>query len=396
MASRKLLHGFGANEEKRRLQLRLVSSCDVFFQNRAQCYDARAIACVEIMVALTMACSAAPCARVVPRRGASSVSSRRRGAVVIRASADDASGVQATTNTAEDTASASSSYGEDDSYIPYTLPPRRESPLERVVRDPFAAAIMAPRVALGGLDLLSKGELFALAAGAPGEVSALLNDPRPIQDKAADVFRRAEEMVEMLEKRGVAAEAPGRELVRPAIPADLYEKYLDPAAIEPAPTKTSTASSTAYTAEPAWYPTTREVEIPDLESFGGASSTKTAPVAYAASFDDAEDAAVAAAAAAVAAALWEEEGDSDADSGGDVDETSVSGSRDDVQETREQASTSASAAGTKTKTETRRASPAFDAPAPPADAWSAVKEAETFAAEFVMSQSAAIASKEAE
>jgi|TARA_B110000259_G_scaffold38000_1_gene43198 hypothetical protein len=265
-----------------------------------------------------------------------------------------------------------------------------------VVRDPFAAAIMAPRVALGGLDLLSKGELFALAAGAPGEVSALLNDPRPIQDKAADVFRRAEEMVEMLEKRGVAAEAPGRELVRPAIPADLYEKYLDPAAIEPAPTKTSTASSTAYTAEPAWYPTTREVEIPDLESFGGASSTKTAPVAYAASFDDAEDAAVAAAAAAVAAALWEEEGDSDADSGGDVDETSVSGSRDDVQETREQASTSASAAGTKTKTETRRASPAFDAPAPPADAWSAVKEAETFAAEFVMSQSAAIASKEAE
>ena len=123
MASRKLLHGFGANEEKRRLQLRLVSSCDVFFQNWAQCYDARAIACVEIMVALTMACSAAPYARVVPRRGASSVSSRRRGAVVIRASADDASGVQATTNTAEDTASASSSYGEDDSYIPYTPPP---------------------------------------------------------------------------------------------------------------------------------------------------------------------------------------------------------------------------------------------------------------------------------
>ena len=42
-----------------------------------------------------------------------------------------------------------------------------------------------------------------------------------------------------------------------------------------------------------------------------------------------------------------------------------------------------------------RASSAFDAPAPPADAWSAAKEAESLAAEFVMGQSAAIATKEA-
>ena len=50
---------------------------------------------------------------------------------------------------------------------------------------------------------------------------------------------------------------------------------------------------------------------------------------------------------------------------------------------------------TSVSTSDARASPAFDAPAPPADAWSAVKEAESLAAEFVMGQSASIATKEA-
>ncbi len=264
------------------------------------------------------------------------------------------------------------------------------------MKDPLAAAIMAPRVALGGLDLLSKGELFAIAAEEAGEVSALLSDPRPIQDKAADAFRRAETLVEMLEARGVVAEAPGRELVRPAIPADLYDKYLDPAAIEPAPA-TPSASANAYTAEPASYAaaatTTREVEIPEPEAFNAASSTASASVTYA--FDDAEDAAVAAAAAAVAAALGEDDDDDDDDddASGAVDSqrevVSASGAGEGAAEpVKAPAAASAS-------TSDARATPAFDAPAPPADAWSAVKEAESLAAEFVMGQSAAIATKEA-
>jgi len=267
-------------------------------------------------------------------------------------------------------------------------PPRRETPLERAVKDPLAAAIMAPRVALGGLDLLSKGELFAVAAEEAGELSALLSDPRPIQDKAAEAFRRAETVVEMFEARGVVAEAPGRELVRPAIPADLYDKYLDPAAIEPAPA-TPSASANAYTAEPASYAsaatTTREVEIPESEAFTAASASVT----YA--FDDAEDAAVAAAAAAVAAALGDDDDDEDEDASGAVDSqselVSVSGA-DAVEEVEAPAAARAS-------TSDARALPAFDAPAPPADAWSAAKETESLAAEFVMGQSAAIATKEA-
>ena len=247
-----------------------------------------------------------------PSRG---VSIRRRGAVVVRASGDDAGGSQATTSAWEDDASASSSFGAGDAYVP-PAPPRRETPLERAVKDPLAAAIMAPRVALGGLDLLSKGELFAVAAEEAGELSALLSDPRPIQDKAAEAFKRAETGVEMFEARGVVAEAPGRELVRPAIPADLYDKYLDPAAIEPAPA-TPSASANAYTAEPTSYAsaatTTREVEIPESEAFTAASASVT----YA--FDDAEDAAVAAAAAAVAAALGDDDDDEDEDASGAVD-----------------------------------------------------------------------------
>jgi hypothetical protein len=256
------------------------------------------------------------------------------------------------------------------------------------VKDPLAAAIMAPRVALGGLDMLSKGELFAVAAKEAEEVSALLSDPRPIQDKAADALKRAESVVEMLEARGVVAEAPGRELVRPAIPADLYDKYLDPAAVEPAPAAPS-ASANAYTAEPAAYAaaatTTREVEIPEPEAFTAASSAASASVTY--TFDDAEDAAVAAAAAAVAAALGEDDDDDDDDD----DDASVSvDSQSEVVP-----ASGADAAEEVEAPAAARASSAFDAPAPPADAWSAAKEAESLAAEFVMGQSAAIATKEA-
>ena len=89
-------------------------------------------------------------------------------------------------------------------------PPKRETPLERVARDPLLAAVMAPRVALGGLDLLGKGELLSVAVSAAGEFRALIDDPRPVQDKAADALKRAEEMVEMLEDRGIEAETPGR------------------------------------------------------------------------------------------------------------------------------------------------------------------------------------------
>ena len=362
------------------------------------------------MVALTVSTPSARCARVVPHRDTApstssrrrvggrgrweespsrGVSIRRRGAVVVRASGDDAGGSQATTSAWEDDASASSSFGAGDAYVP-PAPPRRETPLERAVKDPLAAAIMAPRVALGGLDLLSKGELFAVAAEEAGELSALLSDPRPIQDKAAEAFRRAETVVEMFEARGVVAEAPGRELVRPAIPADLYDKYLDPAAIEPAPA-TPSASANAYTAEPASYAsaatTTREVEIPESEAFTAASTAASASVTYA--FDDAEDAAVAAAAAAVAAALGDEDEDEDASGAVDSQSELVSASGADAVEEVE------APAAARASTSDASASPAFDAPAPPADAWSAAKETESLAAEFVMGQSAAIATKEA-
>ena len=68
-------------------------------------------------------------------------------------------------------------------------------------------------------------------AQAPGELNTLLQDPRPINHKAEDLVRRAEGMVETLEERGIAAEAPGREIFKAILPADLYDRYLDPAAV---------------------------------------------------------------------------------------------------------------------------------------------------------------------
>ena len=103
------------------------------------------------------------------------------------------------------------------------------------MKDPLAAAVMGPRLALGGateaLDLLQKGQLLGVLAQAPGELNTLLQDPRPINDKAGDLVRRAEGMVETLEERGIAAEAPGREIFKAILPADLYDRYLDPAAV---------------------------------------------------------------------------------------------------------------------------------------------------------------------
>ena len=77
------------------------------------------------------------------------------------------------------------------------------------MKDPLAAAVMGPRLALGGateaLDLLQKGQLLGVLAQAPGELNTLMQDPRPINDKAEDLVRRAEGVVETLEERGIAA-----------------------------------------------------------------------------------------------------------------------------------------------------------------------------------------------
>ena len=222
------------------------------------------------------------------------------------------------------------------------------------MKDPLAAAIMAPRVALGGLDLLSKGELFAVAAEEAGELSALLSDPRPIQDKAAEAFRRAETVVEMFEARGVVAEAPWTRTGSPGDPGGSVRQVLDPAAIEPAPA-TPSASANAYTAEPASYAsaatTTREVEIPEPEAFT-AASTAIASVTYA--FDDAEDAAVAAAAAAVAAALGDEDEDEDEDASGAVDSQSELVSASGADAVEEVEAPAAARASTATRARRRR------------------------------------------
>ena len=59
------------------------------------------------------------------------------------------------------------------------------------MKDPLAAAVMGPRLALGGateaLDLLQKGQLLGVLAQAPGELNTLMQDPRPINDKAEDL-----------------------------------------------------------------------------------------------------------------------------------------------------------------------------------------------------------------
>ena len=266
--------------------------------------------------------------------------------------------------------------------------------MERVIKDPLSAAVLAPRVALGGLDLLGKGEIFGLVASQAGELGALLQDPRPVQDKAVDAFRRAEEMVEMLEERGIAAEAPGRELVKPIIPAELYDRYIDPAATNPGnpsaakPTSADSYASNLYTAEP---PST---------GTGTVEKPPPAPVSSSMSFDDSEDAVVAAAAAAVAAALAteEEEEEGEEKDKNAADATDVSAEKDRASIAEAAASSPPPYVPPAPEPEPTPAAsfqaPAFETPTVPADAWSAVEEAEKAAADFVMGQSTATATKE--
>ena len=331
-----------------------------------------------------------PTATFATRRVSCSASSRRRRAAVTRAAGEEAG----TTASSGDDSAAGASSSSYDYGANYTPPPRRQTPMERVMKDPLSAAVLAPRVALGGLDLLGKGEIFGLVASQAGELGALLQDPRPVQDKAADAFRRAEEMVEMLEERGIAAEAPGRELVKPIIPAELYDRYLDPAATNPGtpsaaePTSTDSYASNLYTAEPLSTNTvTGTVEKPP-----------PAPVSSSMSFDDSEDAVVAAAAAAVAAALATEEEEKEKDeNAADVTDPSAEKDRETVAEAA--ASSPPPYVPPAPEPEPSPAAsfraPAIEAPAVPADVWSAVEEAEKAAAEFVMGQSTATATKEA-
>ena len=333
-----------------------------------------------------------PTATFATRRVSCSSSSRRRRAAVTRAAGEEA-GTTASSGDDSVSSASSSSYDYGSNYTP---PPRRQTPMERVIKDPLSAAVLAPRVALGGLDLLGKGEIFGLVASQAGELGALLQDPRPVQDKAVDAFRRAEEMVEMLEERGIAAEAPGRELVKPIIPAELYDRYIDPAATNPGnpsaakPTSADSSASTLYTAEPPSTGTgTGTVEKPP-----------PAPVSSSMSFDDSEDAVVAAAAAAVAAALAteEEEEEGEEKDKNAADATDVSAEKDRASIAEAAASSPPPYVPPAPEPEPTPAAsfqaPAFETPTVPADAWSAVEEAEKAAADFVMGQSTATATKE--
>ena len=331
-----------------------------------------------------------PTATFATRRVSCSSSSRRRRAAVTRAAGEDA-GTTASSGDDSVSSASSSSY---DYGANYTPPPRRQTPMERVIKDPLSAAVLAPRVALGGLDLLGKGEIFGLVASQAGELGALLQDPRPVQDKAVDAFRRAEEMVEMLEERGIAAEAPGRELVKPIIPAELYDRYIDPAATNPGnpsaakPTSADSYASNLYTAEP---PST---------GTGTVEKPPPAPVSSSMSFDDSEDAVVAAAAAAVAAALAteEEEEEGEEKDKNAADATDVSAEKDRASIAEAAASSPPPYVPPAPEPEPTPAAsfqaPAFETPTVPADAWSAVEEAEKAAADFVMGQSTATATKE--
>jgi hypothetical protein len=249
----------------------------------------------------------------------------------------------------------------------------KSTPLERIMRDPLSAAIFGPRLALGGateaLDLLRKGELFGvasrLAAAAPAEVSQLLQDPRPLQDKALGLLRRAEEVAEKLEERGIAAETPGRELIKPIIPTQLFDRYLDPAAVlSQFPPQT-----------PGTY---RATEMETYPSYDAAADDNTAAPASSYTYNAAAaadlDPAVAAAAAAVAAALRK-------DLGG-VGSSTASPPLPPpppVPLTSPPLSPGASM-------------PSTDAASPvPQNLWSAAASAEAFAADIVMAQSTATA-----
>jgi hypothetical protein len=167
-------------------------------------------------------------------------------------------------------------------------------------------------------------------------------------------------VVEMFEARGVVAEAPGRELVRPAIPADLYDKYLDPR-------RDRARAGDAERVRERVHRGAHLVRISRDDHEGGGDSPSPRPspplprrVTYA--FDDAEDAAVAAAAAAVAAALGDDDDDEDEDASGAVDSQSELVSASGADAVEEVQSTPRRRAPSTSRRAARR--PAFDAPAP--------------------------------
>jgi len=317
----------------------------------------------------------------------------------------------------------------------FESPPRRPSPLERIMKDPLAAAVMGPRLALGGateaLDLLQKGQLLGVLAQAPGELNTLLQDPRPINDKAEDLVRRAEGMVETLEERGIAAEAPGREIFKAILPAELYDRYLDPAAIGAAATATQPPPQysrpegppTEYKAEP---PTRSAAEEDDAAVPDTDTDTDTDPVPVPAAaeeevsyeekgstpeatergergwvFDSDEDPAVIAAARAVASVLDSEEWDDDREAGlypevlgGQKLASTSSGdaiAEDGFQETASPRSVEPAPVEAAT---TAPVASGSASPSVPPELWAAVEEAEKLAADVVMQASTIAARRE--
>ena len=323
-----------------------------------------------------------------------------------------------------DTPASSSSDGAST----FESPPRRPSPLERIMKDPLAAAVMGPRLALGGateaLDLLQKGQLLGVLAQAPGELNTLMQDPRPINDKAEDLVRRAEGVVETLEERGIAAEAPGREIVRAFVPAELYDRYLDPAAVGAGAPVDPPSASTAYKAEPP--PSTPSPTRPAPAEDGDGvvpskgEGTPATPDATeredAWVFDSDEDPAVIAAARAVASVLDSEEWDDDREAGlypevlGGQQPASTSGEVEEVEASaQEQVEASTPGEVEASAQEQVEASAPEQTPAPPEvtfeaasavpgapqvppELWAAVEEAEKLAADVVM-QASTVAAK---
>lgn len=279
---------------------------------------------------------------------------------------------------------------------------RRRTPLERVANDPLTAFVMAPRVALGGateaLDLLQSGELFGVAARFPAELNTLMQDPRPPQDKAAELLRRAEEITEMLEERGIVAEAPGRELLKPMVPAELFDRYLDPEVVRastssPTETETETAAAagttaTTYAAEPPTAETLTDTAAPPAkdDAAGGDANVDSIEDAYAfmrdqrkvGDVEDEDDPAVLAAAADVAAALKREAG------AGKMPNENVAS--EEVGEAAVPPPTPSPPPPPPTPTTTAP----FDVPQE-LDVWGIVKSAEELTADIVMSQSKATA-----
>ena len=298
------------------------------------------------------------------------------------------------------------------------------------MKDPLAAAVMGPRLALGGateaLDLLQKGQLLGVLAQAPGELNTLLQDPRPINDKAEDLVRRAEGMVETLEERGIAAEAPGREIFKAILPAELYDRYLDPAAVGAAATATQpppppaeykaepptrsaprTAPATAAEEDNAAVPVPDPVPVPaaaeeEVEEEKGSPPEATERGERGWVFDSDEDPAVIAAARAVASVLDSEEWDDDREAGlypevlGGQKLASTS-SGDAIAEDGFQETASPRSVEPAPVQAASSVAPVASGSAPssvPPELWAAVEEAEKLAADVVMQASTIAARRE--